>query len=114
MYQPILKGKKAEFDAWRNVQAGKRKNAIPLFELVRKDGLDKDLKAFRDRLIESAQSGDIVAVDFRSLASGSAEPSSGLRPHSWLVRELATYGVRVRPVIYLDYTVETTRDALFA
>jgi hypothetical protein len=112
MYQPILKGKKAEFDAWQNVRASKRKHAIPLFELVVKEGTDSDLASFRDRLLSSTHGGDIVAVDVRSLGSNAVESSSGLRPYSWLVRETQSSRVKIRPVIYLDDDVVVARDAL--
>jgi hypothetical protein len=114
MYQPILKGKKAEFDAWQNVRASKRKHAVPLFELVVKDGTDADLASFRDRLLSSTHGGDTVAVDVRSLGSDAVESSSGLRPYSWLVRETQSSGVKVRPVIYLDDEDVVAQDALTA
>lgn len=114
MYQPILKGKKAEFDAWQNVSGTRRLSAIPLFELVVKDRTDSDLGAFRDRLLGSAHKGDTVAVDIHALGSGAVESTTNLRPYSWLVRELQASGVKIRPVVYLDDDLVLARDALAA
>lgn len=114
VYQPILKGKKAEFDAWQKVSASKRNHAVPLFELVVKDGTDADLTSFRNRLLNSTLRGDTVAIDVHSLGGDAVESSSGLRPYSWLARETKSSGVKVRPVIYLDDDVVVARDALTA
>lgn len=114
MYQPILKGKKAEFDAWQNMSVSRRTNAIPLFELVVKDGTDADLEAFRDRLQGSTQPQDTVAVDLQALGANAVESTSGLQPYTWLAQEMKGSGVNIMPVVYLEDEFAVAEDAVAA
>jgi hypothetical protein len=114
MYQPILKGKKAEFDAWENVSSLRRTSAIPLFELVVKDGVDADLGTFRDRLVASSQSSDVIAVDLQALGAGAVQSTTNRTPYTWLATELASGGPKIRPVIYLDDPLAIAKDAIAA
>jgi hypothetical protein len=114
VYQPILKGKKAEFDAWERVSPTRRVNTSPLFELVVKDGADADLRAFETRLAAASRQGDVVAVDLHALGPDAVPSGSTLRPYAWLATEVQQSGVKIRPVIYVDDDRDTTSDARHA
>lgn len=114
MYQPIYKGKKAEFDSWSHASSARRVQANPLFEIVAAKGISADLEKFRDMLLGSCQQGDVVAVDALALGDDAVEPNSGLGPYSWLARQCAGSGVTIRAVLHLADGSAFVADAISA
>lgn len=114
MYQPILKGKKGEFEAWSQVQANRRSSAIPLFDLVPDKGVEEDLQKFAAGLTLSIQPGDTFALDTAALRQGATESVTGLLSYSWLAAQLTNSAKPFRPVVHLDDENTIVADALAA
>ncbi|MGG7464976.1 beta family protein [Plantibacter sp. YIM 135347] len=111
MYQPILKGKKGEFDAWSAVSSNRRSGATPLFEVITSQGFTADLQKFVAGLDQATQADDVVAVDAHALADA-VEPSTGILPYSWVAQNRAVNSPRIRPVFRLDDTMQFALDAI--
>lgn len=114
LYQPILKGKKGEFEAWSRVSTSRRTAAIPLFDVVADKGIDEDLQKFVAGLTVALQPSDACAVDTAALGNGAVESVSGLLPYSWLATQLQGSQMGFRPVVHIDDDVTTMADALWA
>lgn len=112
MYQPILKGKKAEFEAWKNLSPARRRRAVPLFELVADKGTSIDLAKFRDLLLGAVGKDDVVAVDALALGDGATEPNSGLGAYTWLSKECASLDFTLRPVLHVDDSPSVVEDVV--
>lgn len=111
MYQPILKGKKGEFDAWGKVSGTRRKNMVPLFEVVAENGPEVDLKKFTGYLADAITSGDLIAIDAVQLGSASVT-DDGTKAYSWLKNVLLGTGLTFRPVVHLEDDEALVRDGL--
>lgn len=114
MYQPILKGKKAEFEAWRNVSSARRNVTIPLFEVIANKGVDYDLGSFSDAVFDCSQAGDILAVDSHALGEDAVDTTTSRSPYSLLALNAASSGVRLRPVVHLGDGAGFISDAVTA
>jgi hypothetical protein len=112
MYQPILKGKQAEYVAWENASAHVKANAVPLFEVVPKDGVDVDLAKALEDIARCAAPNNVIAVDCGFLDQTATVSGTSLRTVSWLGNQLSSRGVRVRPVVRLDDPAAVVRDAV--
>lgn len=113
MYQPILKGKKGELDAWGKVSSMRRKHMVPLFEIVAEDGTETDLEKFYGYLVDAIMPGDVIAVDAIQLGPSTATGSE-TRAYSWLKDALENAGVTFRPVVHLEDDEALVGDALTA
>lgn len=114
MYRPILKGKKAEFESWKNISKPARTVVLPIFEIVAGKGLTPDLQKFRDGLLPSLDSGDTVAVDAIALGDGAIEPQTGLGVYTWLSKELSPAGITLEAVLHLNDSATQIKDAIAA
>lgn len=111
MYQPILKGKKGEIEAWKHVRPVTRAMVVPLFEVVPDNGPAADLEKFVNLVSGSFNPGEICGIDVQMLGGGFADPSTNSGPYAWLERRLSVRGVLVRPVVYLGDSLDFVADA---
>lgn len=111
MYQPILKGKKGELDAWGKVSGARRKNMVPLFEVVAENGPEADLNKFNGYLANAFAPGDVIAIDAVQLGSSSVTDDEK-KAYSWLKDALPSTGLAFRPVVHLEDDEALVRDGL--
>lgn len=114
MYQPILKGKKGEFDAWSRVSPSRRASAVPLFDIVADKGTDADLQKFVTGLLDALNPNDECAIDAAALGNGARESASGLLPYAWLAAQLQGTRKTFRPVMHVEDGTASVADAISA
>lgn len=115
MYIPILKAKRGEFSAWKNLEPKRRQHCVPLFEFVDNDQTDTQelLQKYAASLAEASSAMDVVAVDLDNVREDTST-IQGIGAYQWIQNHLTARNVTVRPVIRIDDGEDVIEDAMAA
>ncbi|MBQ1065459.1 beta family protein [Micromonospora sp. D75] len=106
-YYPILKGRKAEFQAIDNLAGELAPHIVPIFEVVPDKGPIEDARKFIERVKRTLPPGMVVAVDVQHLP----EPMTGTRrPLHDIAVDLEAWRISALPVVHLQDTTQQLAD----
>ena len=98
MYAPILKGKPAEYWAFRSASPAALAGTRMLFEVVPRRGPDRDVADFVNGIAAGGPTGTVVTVDTGYLDQSVAITGSPEGALLWTSRALDSRGIAARPV----------------
>jgi hypothetical protein len=108
-YQPIFKGKPAEYDAWLHAAAAVKSAADPFYELA--EGGDRYLKTFVKKVAAGHTLPGRVTVDASAVDQTVPLFAGGPRVIEWLGREFAAGSVPMRTVVRAGDPAAVMADA---
>lgn len=98
-YVPILKGKAAEYWAWKRASPAVIDRSRPIFEVAPKKGLNQDLGAFVKDVAREWPHATVLTVDTGHLAQNQPIAGTSDRAVLWTAKALLDHGVAAKSVM---------------